>query len=82
MFCLPVCLCTTFVPGNSEARREHRIPIGLELKIVVIHHVGASGGAHHSPLKEQLMFLTAQSSLQFQPFSDEVKSIVGEVQQH
>lgn len=55
------CLITT------EARCEHWIFLGLELKIGVNHHVGAGKWGPPQPLKEQPVLLAAQPSLWSQP---------------
>lgn len=40
-FCLHVFKCTACMPGAMEARREHHLPLELELCVVVSHHVDA-----------------------------------------
>lgn len=41
VFCLPVCLCTTHVPGAQESQKRILDPLVLELWMVVSPHVGA-----------------------------------------
>ena len=41
MFCLHVCLCTTFMLGTHGSQKKVLAPLGLELQLVVGHHVGA-----------------------------------------
>lgn len=50
----------------SEARRGYQMSLELELLTVESHHVGA--GTEPRPLREQLVPLTAEHSLQLPTF--------------
>lgn len=40
-FCVCVDVYTTFMSGAHEVQKEHLDPLGLDLKMVVCHHVNA-----------------------------------------
>ena len=40
-FCLPVCLCTTCMPGVCRGQERVLKHLGLKVQMVVSYHVGA-----------------------------------------
>jgi hypothetical protein len=54
-FHLPVCLCTTFKPGDWGSQKEVSNPLELELQIIVSHYV-VTGNQVYGRLQEQYMF--------------------------
>lgn len=40
LFCLHVCLYTTYMPGDPQDQKRASDPLQLELQMAVSHHVG------------------------------------------
>jgi hypothetical protein len=56
VFCLHICLCTTYLPGTYRGQKMEYDPLDLELQMFVRYHVGAGNGTwvhfcqHRAPI--------------------------------
>lgn len=60
MFCLPVCMCTTCVPGALGGQKRASDPLGLELQVLSFMCMLEIKSRF---LGEQHMFLTPEPTL-------------------
>jgi hypothetical protein len=83
MFCLHVCWSTTFMPADFRGQKKAFWSLGLELQMVVSHHVGAGkqSGTAASALSFGAIFpgwflwssIAKQQSLLMMPSSNTLK---------